>query len=276
MVVWPFCLLDTHKYRIPRLLFWIVAWVGGLGKFAPSVASISFGVIDSGVYLSFPRPSLSRAFLLVLLPLAAADSLDEGPSCVSSTHPSALRRRFVGALLGVFLPGQLDQGSWQLSFSVKFKLMLLRNSSNPINASCDDRHAPFLILREVANAPRKSVDLLATPWTGDISLLRLQTICSWISSIRVCVPLSEGVLLRTSLSSAAPGPMSSESELGGLSLGSSFCPSLCGIAMPAYHGPYVLVIVAAIWVVPRGGPIAVKTRSCGALALQKSGLEDLS
>ncbi|GJS68416.1 RNA-directed DNA polymerase, eukaryota, reverse transcriptase zinc-binding domain protein [Tanacetum coccineum] len=34
-----------------------------------------------------------------------------------------------------------------------------------------------------------------------------------------------------------------------------------------------VVIVAVIWVVPRGGPIAVKTRSCGALALPEACLE---
>ncbi|GJU09571.1 hypothetical protein Tco_1131967 [Tanacetum coccineum] len=37
--------------------------------------------------------------------------------------------------------------------------------------------------------------------------------------------------------------------------------------------PSVLVIVAVVWVVPRGGPIAVKTRSCGALALPEACLE---
>ncbi|GJX96259.1 hypothetical protein Tco_0352057, partial [Tanacetum coccineum] len=46
-----------------------------------------------------------------------------------------------------------------------------------------------------------------------------------------------------------------------------------GVVKVARCRPSVLVIVAVVWVVPRGGPIAVKTRSYGALALPEACLE---
>ncbi|GKD61929.1 hypothetical protein Tco_1299438, partial [Tanacetum coccineum] len=126
--------------------------------------------------------------------------------------------------------------------------------------------------------------------------------------------------------------LSSESELGGLSLGERLCPSLLwtssivvfmsvqvlqvsrlrrpksrsfeirshsapnsgplfrrgggggsvvfvpgtvwgGVVKVARCRPSVLVIVAVVWVVPRGGPIAMKTRSHGPLALPEACLE---
>ncbi|GKD26361.1 hypothetical protein Tco_1232575, partial [Tanacetum coccineum] len=98
--------------------------------------------------------------------------------------------------------------------------------------------------------------------------------------------------------------LSSESELGGLSLGERrfatpssvrlsapnsgplfrmgggggsvvFVPGTVwgGVVKVARCRPSVLVIVAVVWVVPRGGPIAVKTRSYGAVALPEACLE---
>ncbi|GJU07021.1 hypothetical protein Tco_0500790 [Tanacetum coccineum] len=75
--------------------------------------------------------------------------------------------------------------------------------------------------------------------------------------------------------------LSSESELGGLSLGERLCPSLLGHLQtsPDYHGvvkvarcrPSCLDCRWLYGYVPRGGPIAVKTRSYGALmALQRA------
>ncbi|GJX19485.1 ribonuclease H-like domain-containing protein [Tanacetum coccineum] len=46
-----------------------------------------------------------------------------------------------------------------------------------------------------------------------------------------------------------------------------------GVVKVARCSPFVLVIVVVVWVVPRGGPIVVKTRSCGALALPDACLE---
>ncbi|GJU39520.1 ATP-sulfurylase PUA-like domain-containing protein [Tanacetum coccineum] len=46
-----------------------------------------------------------------------------------------------------------------------------------------------------------------------------------------------------------------------------------GVVKVARCRPSALVIVAVVWVVPRGGPIAVKTRSYGALALPEACLE---
>ncbi|GJX19435.1 hypothetical protein Tco_0222112 [Tanacetum coccineum] len=49
----------------------------------------------------------------------------------------------------------------------------------------------------------------------------------------------------------------------------SECPSSSGVVKVARCRPSALVIVAVVW----GGPIAVKTRSCGALALPEACLE---
>ncbi|GJS67876.1 hypothetical protein Tco_0682441 [Tanacetum coccineum] len=46
-----------------------------------------------------------------------------------------------------------------------------------------------------------------------------------------------------------------------------------GVVKVARYRPSALVIVAVVWVVPRGGPIAVKTRSYGVLALPEACLE---
>ncbi|GKC36110.1 hypothetical protein Tco_1048494 [Tanacetum coccineum] len=46
-----------------------------------------------------------------------------------------------------------------------------------------------------------------------------------------------------------------------------------GVVKVARCRPSVLVIAAVVWVVPRGGPIVVKTRSYGALALSEACLE---
>nr|GFC26499.1 hypothetical protein [Tanacetum cinerariifolium] len=47
--------LSAVKYPFPTHRSFGVCIGGGFGKFAPSVASISFGVFVSEVYLSFPR-----------------------------------------------------------------------------------------------------------------------------------------------------------------------------------------------------------------------------
>ncbi|GJY88257.1 hypothetical protein Tco_0502885 [Tanacetum coccineum] len=70
----------------------------------------------------------------------------------------------------------------------------------------------------------------------------------------------------------AAGPYSDGPKLEELSRGERLFKPACGhprLPQP----PSVLVIVAVVWVVPRGGPIAVKTRSYGALALPEACLE---
>ncbi|GJU07722.1 retrovirus-related pol polyprotein from transposon TNT 1-94 [Tanacetum coccineum] len=62
LFIFPF--LDVfHQYPFPTRCSSGVRIGGGFGKFEPSVASISFGVIVSGVYLSFNPPALCQRAL---------------------------------------------------------------------------------------------------------------------------------------------------------------------------------------------------------------------
>ncbi|GJR34379.1 hypothetical protein Tco_1210063 [Tanacetum coccineum] len=167
---------------------------GGLGKFAPSVASISFGVIDSGVY--FVTVLFELAFSSVA---AAAFYLDEGPLCVSSIHQSALRRRL-----------------W-----------------TPLGAV-----SPWQARQEVANAPRK----LRRPFGDAMTGLFFSSASSRYLFLDFQCPVSASSLSEESSEDELTllrrlRRLSSESELGGLSLGEAFGQAAVGHRdAPAYHG----------------------------------------